>query len=74
MNFCIDGRHRGPTQIFSTDADDATCVDHIVRSVEHAGRVQARAVLSGGELIVGGTGNDGSLQFRDGVCIEDRAQ
>src|SRR6516165_10432097 len=63
-----------PAVVLARDADDAACVDDIVRRIQDAGRLQRGAILALRELIIGGSRHDARAQPRDRLCIEHTAE
>src|SRR2546421_5791845 len=64
----------GAAVVLACDADDAAGIDHVVRGIEDAGRLQRLAILALRQLVVRGPGDDARAQPRDRLRGQHRAQ
>src|ERR1700680_2542796 len=74
MDVGDDLRFGAATAILVRDADDAACVDDVVRRIQDAGGMQSRPVLSLRQLVIRGAGDDAGAQARDRLGIEHRSE
>ena len=61
-------------RLVAAAADDAACVEDEVGRVKNAARFDRFGIPFGAQLIVRRAGDDGRLQVRDGLFVEDSAQ